>query len=336
MSSSRLINQRLLGSTFASAQEVVSWLGALQGQDLPSVTWAIGLRLPRSTEGDVSRAFAEGKIVRTWAMRGTLHVVAAEDVRWMLELTLAGNVRRAAGRQRELALDEQTFKKSRKTLVRALEKGHLTRAELFAILERARISTEGQRGVHLLWDAAVHGLICSGAPRGKEQTFALLEEWLPSAPKKDPGEAIVELAKRYFQSRRPATLKDFAWWSGLSQREARVGFESTPSAAEEPTPSRREKETAFALPAFDEYLLGYQDRSTVLDARHVKRIFPGGGTFFPSLVLDGQVVGTWRRATLEFETFTPVKKKPLEEALQRYAQFTSARAPRSRRARSAD
>ena len=326
--SSRLISQRLVGSTFKAAQQVVSWLGALQGQDFPGVTWAIGLRLPGSTESDVLRAFTEAKIVRTWVMRGTLHVVAAEDVRWMLELTAPSSVRRAAGRLRELSLDEQTLKKSRKVLLNALERAHLTRAELFAELERAGIETAAQRGVYCLWDASVHGLICSGAPRGKEQTFALLDEWLPATRKKTKEEAIVELARRYFQSRRPATLKDFAWWSGLSQREARAGFESIESALDpEPAPPRAS--SAFALPAFDEYLLGYQDRSAVIDARHVKRIFPGGGTFMPSLLLDGRVVGGWRRASLELELFTKTKRAPLEEAVQRYARFTTA--PRSRR-----
>jgi hypothetical protein len=269
-------------------------------------------------------------------VRGTLHVVAAEDLRWMLELTAPANLRRAAGRHRELGLDEKILAKSRKVFAKALEQQHLTRDELFAELERAHLSTKGQRGYHLLWDAAVRGLICSGAPREKEQTFALLDEWIPPVKMRTRDEALAELARRYFQSRRPATLEDFAWWSGLSLREVRVVGKVLDEQALTPTLSRREREQAFALPAFDEYLLGYQDRSGVLDARFVKRVFPGGGTFIPSLVLDGKVVGTWRRATLELETFAPLKnEQALEEAVQRYAQFTSATTPRSRRARSA-
>jgi hypothetical protein len=329
--SARLISQRLIGSEFTKPVEAVRWLGAIQGQDLASAVWSIGLRIPGSTLLDVERAFSEGKIVRTWTVRGTLHVVAAEDVRWMVELTGPSNSQRATRRHRELELDEKTLAKGRNTLQKALEKQHLTREEVFASLQRAKISTEGQRGYHLLWDAAVHGLICSGAPRGKEQTFALIDEWIPKTKPKSREEAIAELARRYFQSRAPATLKDFAWWAGLSQREARQGFGELESVPPSPTAS-----SAFALPAFDEYLLGYQDRSSVLDARFAKRIFPGGGTFIPSLVLDGKVVGSWKRATLEFETFTNVKKQPLEEALQRYGDFISATKPPSRRARSAD
>ncbi len=327
--SARLISQRLIRSEFTRPEEAVRWLGAIQGQDLASAVWSIGLRVPGSKWLDVERAFSEGKIVRTWTVRGTLHVVAAEDVRWMVELTGPANKQRAARRHRELELDEKTLAKGRKTLTKVLEKQHLTREEVFASLQRVGISTEGQRGYHLLWDAAVHGLICSGAPRGKEQTFALIDEWIPKAKPKSRAESIAELARRYFQSRSPATLKDFAWWSGLTQRDAKQSFEVIES--ESPSES-----SALALPAFDEYLLGYQDRSSVLDARFVKRIFPGGGTFIPSLVLDGKVVGTWKRATLEFETFTGVKKQPLEEALQRYADFISATKPPSRRAKSAD
>jgi hypothetical protein len=338
----RLHSQRLVGSTFTTPKQVVSWLGGMQGQDLASATWSIGLRLPGSVVADVEHAFATGALVRTWPMRGTLHVVAAEDLRWLISLTAKGNVKRAEYRRRQLDIDEKTLLKSEQTLHKELEGQQLTREELFTLLERAKISTGGQRGYHLLWHAAVNALLCYAAPRGKEQTFALLDDWLPPTKPKSHDEALTELARRYFQSRHPATLKDFTWWSGLPAKEARAAMESVQHEFDDDSSVQL---PALALPGFDEYLLGYQDRSAVLDARHAGRIVPGGnGVFQPTVVLDGRVVGTWRRASREVDLFVKLGKpqrRAVDDALARYAQFLGSKvigskAPRSRRARSAD
>ncbi len=344
----RLTSQRLLHSRFTAPKQVVSWLGGLQGQDLASALWSIGLRLPGSVLADVEAAFIKGELVRTWPMRGTLHVVAAEDVRWLLALTSAGNVKRSAYRRKQLELDDPTLSKSRKTLIKALEGGHqLTREELLAALEKAKIPTTGQRGYHLLWDAAVHELLCYAAPRGKDQTFALLDEWLPKTKPKSHEEGLAELARRYFTSRGPATLKDFTWWSGLTAREARSGLQSVADELEQSKDwwmpkdlSDDGKPTALALPGFDEFILGYQDRALVLDARFANRICPGGnGVFQPTVVLDARVVGTWTRAEHQLSLFKPVKKidrAAIDAALERHAHFTGPKAPRSRRGESAD
>ena len=321
----RLENQALLHSSHKSAKSVVAWLGGLQGQDPESAKWSIGLRLPGSTKADIETAFTKGELVRTWPMRGTLFVVAAEDARWLIALTAPGNLKRAVYRRRQLELDDQTLTKSRKVLIKTLTGGHhRTREELADSLEHAKISTEGQRAYHLIWDAAVNGLLCYSAMRGKQHTFALLDEWLPKTKAKPRDEALAELAKRYFQSRSPATLKDFTWWSGLTAREARQGFESM-GEIRPSTSSSVESRTAFALPGFDEYVLGYADRAPVLDPRFADRICPGGnGVFQPTLVLDGHVVGTWKRATLALELFKKVKpaeRRALEQAVERYAAF---------------
>ncbi|MDP1822265.1 MAG: winged helix DNA-binding domain-containing protein [Archangium sp.] len=326
----RLQNQALLQSRFKEARAVVSWLGGLQGQDPESAKWSIGLRLPGSTKADVEAAFTRGELVRTWPMRGTLFVVAAEDARWLLALTAPGNLKRAAYRRTQLELDDKTLSKSRKVLIKTLTGGHRTREELATALEQAKISTEGQRAYHLLWDAAVNGLLCYAEMRGKQHTFALVDEWLPATKEKPRDEALAELAKRYFQSRSPATLKDFTWWSGLTAREARQGYESMPPSgkglAVHPERSRGTSiRSALALSGFDEYVLGYADRDAVLDPRFADRICPGGnGVFAPTLVLDGRVVGTWKRATGELEFFKPVKpaeRRALEQAVERYAAF---------------
>lgn len=329
----RLRSQALVGSRARDATQAVGAMAGLQGQDLEGAKWSIGLRVPKSTVADVERAFSEGELVRTWPMRGTLHVVAAEDVRWLLALTAKGNLRRAAYRRKQLGLDEKTLSKGRKVLERTLRGKHLTREELLLALGRAKVSTEGQRGYHLLWDAAVQGLICTGAPRGKAQTFALLDEWAPKPRALEGDEALAELARRYFTTRGPASLKDFTWWSGLSAREAKRGLEAVKASLEEddegffspPGLSAPASPTLLALPGFDELLLGYQDRSASLDPKYAPRICPGGnGVFQPTLVLDGRVVGTWRRATRELELFTSLsrpRRRLADEALARYGTF---------------
>lgn len=340
----RLRSQRIALSRFKEPEDVVSWLVGLQGQDLASAKWSVGLRLPGSTEADVDRAFAAGRILRTWPMRGTLHVVAAGDVRWLLALTAAANLARTAYRRRELELDARTLSRSEGVLSKALEGGALrSRAELFAQLEGAKISTEGQRGYHLLWHAAVNGLLCYAAPRGQEQAFALLDDWVAPAPAKAREAAVAELALRYFSSRGPATLEDFTWWAGLGVREARAGLEAVAARLSSTTgdgrtwwfaEERRSPATlpaAFALPGFDEFLLGYSDRSAVLEPAFSGRICPGGnGVFRSTLVLGGQVVGTWRRTVrrttvdLSLEPFRPLKKagrSAAERALAHYAAF---------------
>ena len=284
-------------------------MGAIQAQDYLGALWAVGLRSQSACESDVEQALARRSIVRTWPMRGTLHFVAAADVRWMLELLAPPALAQSAGRFRQLGLDETILARSRTIVVKALQGGHqLSRNALYQKLEAAHISTAGQRGIHILWRLAQDGLICFGARQGKQHTFALLPEWAPQAKTLARDQALAELARRYFTSHGPATLRDFVWWSGLATSDARAGLElARPHLAQDTIDdqaywrprsihaARRAPPTAHLLPAFDEYLVGYQDRSAVLDPRHAKRINAGGGMLAPTIVIDGQVVGAWKR-----------------------------------------
>lgn len=340
----RLHNQQLARTRCDKPEQVVACLGGMQGQDYAGAKWSIGLRLPMASDADVERAIGERTILRTWPMRGTLHFVAAADVRWILALTSPGNIAGSARRRQNLELDEKTLARCRDVLVKALRGGkQKTRDELYALLQRAGISVDGQRGYHILWNSALHGLICFAAARGKEQTFALLEEWVAPAKGKPRDEALAELALRYFTSRGPATLQDFIWWSGLSAGEARAGFEAVKSQFAQETVDRRtycvvpdialsrEPARAFALPGFDEYLLGYKDRSAVLAAAHAQKVCPGGnGVFAPTIVVDGRVVGTWKRSigkasiAIVPSPFTALNKagqRAFAEAAERYAAF---------------
>jgi hypothetical protein len=310
----------------ATPEQVVRALGAVQAQDYAGALWAIGLRLGSSLEGsaadpivpqatlvDVERAVSDATIVRTWAMRGTLHFVPAADLSWMLALARPATLAARTRRQRELELDGVALTRCETLIVRALRGGHrLTRSAAMALLEAHGIRTAAQRGIHVLLHLALAGVVCFGPREGKEPTFVLVDEWLAAIPAHEMSreEALAAIAKRYFTSHGPATRRDFARWTGLAAADANAAFESvksllapqrigevtywTPASGRAASGVRSAARTAFLLPGFDEYMLGYTDRSAALPAQHASRIVPGGnGVFRPTLVVDGQVVGTW-------------------------------------------
>lgn len=306
----RLHNQRIAGTGFATPAEAVRWLGAVQGQDYPGVLWALGLRTQDATEKTIEQALADRTIVRTWPLRGTIHVVAAEDVHWMLGLlaprVLASHVRRL---EQRFGLDETALARCRDLLVAALQGGkQLSRDAVYRVLEAAHVATANQRGIHILWHLALQGLLCFGARQGKQHSFVLLDEWIPRVTEVPREQALAELARRYFTGHGPATVADFAWWSGLTTTNARAGLELarphlasevfdgqtywlSPSlvAASEASPK------AYLLPVYDEFMVAYRDRSAALDPSYAKLAHTGNGIFRPVIVIDGQIAGTWNR-----------------------------------------
>ncbi|HEY3818246.1 MAG TPA: winged helix DNA-binding domain-containing protein [Polyangiaceae bacterium] len=337
----RLRNQRLVAPKLDRPADVVRWLGAVQAQDYLGSLWGIGLRTTSAREVDVERAVEERAIVRTWPMRGTLHFVAAEDVRWMLRLLAPRVIARSAGRRRQLGLDATTFTKSRSRLERALgDGGVLTRPEVYRVLERSGIVTTEQRGIHILGHLAMQGVLCLGPRRGRQPTFTLLEQWLPPAPLLDRDEALGELALRYFTGHGPATVQDFAWWSGLPLGDARRGLDVAGKrltsdavgdtqywSARSPVTAGRVS-AAHLLPAYDESTVAYFDRSAFLDATHAART--KNGIFSPVVLVAGRIAGTWRRRTARdrvvvttdlFERPSGPLARLLDRALARYGAF---------------
>ena len=338
----RLNHQLIVDSKFDQPSDVVKWMGAIQAQDYLGSLWAVGLRTRNATEARIEQALAERSIVRTWPMRGTLHFVAAEDIRWMLQLLTPRVIAASASRWKQLELDEATCSRSRKAIEHALQGGkQLMREEMYQVMEAAHVSTVGQRGIHILGRLAQECVICFGARAGKQHTFVLLDEWIPRSKLLERDAALAELAERYFTSHGPATLQDFVWWSGLSTTDARAGLEMSKSRLEEQTVAdqtfwvasssiKSKGQSTCLLPGFDEYLVGYKDRSAVLDPRYVKQTNAGGGMLNPTIVIDGQVVGTWKRtlernrAVIAPQWFAPPKKseqRALEIAARRYGTF---------------
>jgi len=332
-------------TTFTEPAAVVAWFGAVQAQDYLGALWAVGLRLLDAHERDVERALSERTIVRSWPMRGTLHFLAAADARWMIELLAPRVATAAAKRLRALGIDESVLSRARRALVKELEGNRqLTRSAVYGALGRARVSTQGERGLHVLWRLAHEGLICFGAREGKQQTFALLEEWLPRAKRRARDEALVELARRYFTAHGPATLRDFAWWTGMTLAEARLATEMAGKSIERevigdetyhfadaalPARSGRAPKPAYALPAFDEFFVGCADRRAAVDPAHAQRV--SAFELLTSVALvDGRFVGTWKRrivgervilATRLLAPLAPANAAGLRRALERYASY---------------
>jgi hypothetical protein len=341
----RLHNQAIAPAGMATPGAVVKQLGAVQAQDYLGALWAVGLRTQQAVEADVEQAIANGEIVRTWPMRGTLHFVAPEDVRWMLALLTPRIIARAARRHNQLELDEAIFARSEALFAKALQGGkQLTRPQMMDVLEQADISTKGQRGYHILGWAAQNGLICLGPRQGKQDTFVWLADWVPETKPLNRDEALAELAHRYFTGHGPATIQDFMWWSGLPAAKARAGPEMVETRLAQEVvdgqtywflPSRTTPKaaspTAYLLPAFDEYLLGYKDRRAVLDPAHATKVVPGAnGMFKPLIVVDGRVVGTWKRTLRKtkvlvkfdpFESLSPAQMEAAAAAAEPYGRF---------------
>lgn len=339
----RLASQRLSRHGLRTPAEVVAWMGAVQAQDFGASRWALGARLPGVAEAEVAREISEGRILRTHLFRGTWQLVTPADLRWMLELVAPRLLARVASRERELGLDDAAFRRSRTVLARALAAGrHLTRHELGAALERGGIPAAGPRLSHLLWRAELEGLICSGELRGSRPTHALLDDRAPpprSRPARD--RALCELALRHVRGRGPVTQADLATWAGITLADAREGLEAArpailperiggqvhwlaADAAAAGTPA------VHLLPAFDEYLIGYRDRSAMLEDGHARRVNAGGGLLAPCVLAGGRVVGIWSRkrsretveiSTALFDAGTPDLERAVSAAGRRYAEF---------------
>jgi hypothetical protein len=327
---------------------VVEWFGAMQGQDLASVTWSLGVRTGR-TRDEVGAAFESGQILRTWPMRGTLHVLPGVDARWMIHHLGARALRGAEARRQFLGLAEEDADRAAVILGEALAGGRaMTRAECVVALESAGIPSAGQRAYHLLWYASQKGVTCVGPQRGKEQTFVLLDEFAPPGPDLDRSSALAVIAQRFVRSHAPVSAHDLARWADLTVTDARAGLAAADGVVQRTIDGRElfvpealldavsdDHPTgnlpARALPGFDELILGYRDRTAQLDADHENLVVPGGnGVFSNTLVVDGRVVGTWKRRELArtvdivanpFARITAPDRRRLESSLDEFAGF---------------
>jgi hypothetical protein len=342
----RLRQQGLAQPGFERSEEVVGWLGAVQAQDYGAAKWALAQRSQSLTDSAIDQAFASGAILRTHVMRPTWHFVTPADIRWLLALTAPRVHAASAYYYRQLELDEEVISRSKVVLEKVLQDGkHRTRAELGALLQQAGIDTRNLlRLTYIVLIAELGGLVCSGPRRGKQFTYALLEERAPHALVLDRDEALAELTRRYFTGHGPATLQDFIWWSGLTSADAKAGLAmAAPHLIQEVIEGQNywyvePKEIAAVLspavhllPNYDEYIVGYKDRSAAFDRRNTKMENPRDSIVFNhTILINGRVSGTWKRSlskdqvlleTKPFARLSTVEEAALASAVQRYGEF---------------
>jgi hypothetical protein len=345
----RLLSQQIETTGFTKIEDLVGWMGAMQAQDYAMAKWAVGVRMPGITEQQVDAALHHGAIIRTHVLRPTWHFVRPEDIRWMLELSAPQIKTSMRSRDRELGLTDDVYKKTNRAIEKMLKGGlHWTREEIIAALEKAKLVADTSQAWHVIVRAELEGILCSGRPTAKKQTYTLLDGWIPDTAKLPKEEALGKLAKTYFNSHGPATSKDFAWWSGLPAADVRtaislvanefiqetIGTDSylwnEPAVKNNPP-----KNSVYLLPAFDEYLISYKDRTAAIQLSHQAKAFTSNGIFRPVIVVNGTVTGTWRRTIKKDNVLvepnflvpaTKATKQLLEKAAEAYGQFSGKKA----------
>ena len=326
----RLAALRLVGPPEPTAAAAVRRLGAAQAQDYPGALTSVALRSAGRLRTDVEAALDAGEVVRSWPMRGTLHLVAADDLRWFLDTVGVRALNGVRKRWEYLGLDEAQAEKARESVVAALAvTPRASRAELLAAIAAGGVPVTGQRGYHLLWYLSQTGTLVLGPTDGAgEQLFVRLDDWIPDPSRLDQEQALGELALRFFTGHGPATVQDLARWAGTTLRDVRAGLAAVrdrleavtvdgtehlmdPSTPDRLAAARAEAEGVLLLPGFDEFVLGYADRTAVVPAEFAERIVPGNNGIFRSTVVHGgQVVAVWRwtgrgaKRTVDVEPFT--------------------------------
>lgn len=342
----RLYNHGLSKVMFESPKDIVAHFGAVQAQDYAGAKWALGQRLKDATEASIEQAFTDGSILRLHVLRPTWHFVAPEDIRWMLKLTAPRVHAASAYMIRNQGIDSQVIKRSQTIFEKALrDNQYLTRDELVSALKQDGIDSDNNlRFTYLVMIAELEGLLCSGPRRGKQFTYALLEDRVPPAKKLMHEESLAELARRYFTSHGPATLKDFSWWSGLTMTDAKHGIEMVKSQLESEEMDGQtylfkeidhlpkiKSPNVFLLPDYDEYGVGYTNRSLIYDESNNKKL-DARGMFLAQyiVVIDGQIAGTWKRTLKKklveieldpFKKLTGVEHQAVVKAAEKYGKF---------------
>ncbi|MBN8825526.1 MULTISPECIES: winged helix DNA-binding domain-containing protein [unclassified Spirosoma] len=340
----RLHNQLIAQPAHTTISALVSWMGAMQAQDAHMVKWAIGVRSPGVTESQVAAALDAGALIRTHLLRPTWHIVAAEDIHWLLALSAPHVKASIRSRLKELEITTDVLTTCYSILEKALsEQVHLTRPELMLELQQAGIPTDNNRSSHLMILAELDGIVCNGMTKGNQLTYALLQERVPKPQPLQREEALLKLARTYFSSHGPATLSDFVWWSGLPITDARrallaiqsdfvsenIGSQTYWFDASQYVPPSVD-ESLYLLPAFDEYTISYKDRSAVLSADAHQMAISANGIFSPIIVYNGAVIGLWKRTLKKdnvilepsfFEKPTPSILRLFEKASADFGRF---------------
>ncbi|HLN56496.1 MAG TPA: winged helix DNA-binding domain-containing protein [Bacteroidales bacterium] len=327
LASLRLANQQLASGNVTSPKDLAGWMGAIQAQDFRMARWAVGLRIPGSTIKEVDKAIDDGEIIRTHVLRPTWHFVAADDLMLMLDLSATKIMASLKYRQNFLRLTPGILSESNAIISEILKGKQLGREEIEKELNKGGVKTDNNSLSHILLWAELNGIICSGKITRDKQTYALISERVPSGRKPGKKEALGILAAKYFKSHGPATIKDFGWWSGLSVGDIRTSLEvagdelgSTEIGSlkywfrkgQQPAENMKQ---AWLIPAYDEIIISYNDRSAIMSSDHHSKAVSSNGIFRPVVIVENVVAGLWKsvkakdRLVIEISPFLNLKKQ---------------------------
>lgn len=337
----RVINQQLSNTKIKSAVEMVEYFGAVQGQEYAQTKWGLGVRLPHLFDQDIEKELNEGKILRTHLLRPTWHFVSAKDIRWLLNLTAPRVQQINSYMYRKLELDDKILSRCNDILNKTLQGGkQLTRNDICEEFKKHKINAKELRLIYIMMNAELEGIICSGARQGKQFTYALLDERVNNKKTLDRDRALAELTTRYFSSRSPATVKDFSTWSGLTMTDCKKGIEMIkPLLTKEVIAqneyyinislpeTHKQSNQIYLLPIYDEFIMGYKDRSAIMTLNH-----NGSFRYDCMIIFDGQVIGTWKRTISKnaidmkydfFKSLNKIQERAFDQVVSRFSEFTN-------------
>lgn len=327
----RLVNQRLVSHFASTPQEVVEWMGVMQGQDLEMAKWAIASRMAKPSLKAVEEAFAKGEILRTHLNRGTCHIVSRNDIRWMLPLFERRNTSlyKSSMKAHKIEISDDEFEQAYAIIRKELSVWHnLTRDDFYPIFSRYDFGALHTR--YFLAMAETVGLVCSGE---SPLSYALLDERVTMQEPVTKEEAMSRLAERYFQSHAPATLDDFVMWTGLPKSDCAKAILSLGDAITtrgdyhfhaNNLSGRSNPKFCKLLAAFDEILIGYKDRSAIVSPFHEPKCYNANhGMFYPVILYGNQIAGNWKRRVFEPVYFDSMKPTPSQEqrAIKEYQSY---------------
>ena len=340
-----MLNQHLWSTPLPTPEDALRRLAAVQAQEFPVAKWSLAQRARNADNAAIDRSFADGAILRTHILRPTWHFVLPEDIRWMLELSGPRVNAMNSSRYRQLELDNRLLAKTNKLIAKALHgDNHLTRKELRIVLERAGLEVDTSRLAFIVMRAELDGVVCSGAPKGKQHTYALLDERAPEAKSLGRDGALAELTRRFFCARGPATIKDYAWWSSFIMSDVRKGLDMVKSELEHeviedrtywfaPQASHKpgSKKVIDLVQGYDEYLMSYSEsRDAVFAELEEAGSAYTATVLLHSILCDGQLIGHWRpvrkegSVLIETSLYRPLshsESEALETAVGRYGRF---------------
>lgn len=342
----RTVSQQLLNPLFDNPKELVSWMGAVQAQNYSMAKWAVGVRTKDATIDTVEQSLRKGEILRTHILRPTWHFVSSGDIRWMLNLTGHRVCLALKSWCKKLGISDNLYTKTLRLFEKILDGNEgLTKQEIFDEFVKKGFEPNADIVNSFILYAESQGFICSGVEKNGNHTYALLDERVPLSNNYTKEESLAMLATKYFCSHSPASLQDFTWWSGLSISEAKQAVKLIEHdliadrygalnlfVHHSYAKGVQTNDVLHFLPSYDEYLISYKDRSTVMKPEFYHKAFNNFGIFQPVILYNGQIVGNWKKMIKKGEIYiehTFFKKEPainsklIKAATKNYNMFYS-------------